>query len=181
MSWDTRPVSRQKCQFLYSKQQEILGTPAGRPLFVPPGVPGTPGRCPENFFLSLGALFFPDFRKGQGVPAGVLARGFGDCGRLGRTSRDPLPHFPFSKIMESQTRTLLNVRFWNAKMEGASQPFANVVPTLCQPFMPTRLQAPLFNTFAEKLGCMYRFVPMVLGVDSLVIAIADFINGFAEA
>ena len=25
------------------------GTPAGRPLFVPPGVPGTPGRCPEDF------------------------------------------------------------------------------------------------------------------------------------
>ena len=47
--WETRPVSRQKCQFFYSKQQEIPGTPAGRPLFVPLGVPGTPGRCPEDF------------------------------------------------------------------------------------------------------------------------------------
>ena len=47
--WDTRPVSRQKCQFFYSKQQEIPGTPTGRPLFVSPGVPGTPGRCPEDF------------------------------------------------------------------------------------------------------------------------------------
>ena len=27
----------------------MAGTPAGRPLFVPPGVPGTPGRCPEDF------------------------------------------------------------------------------------------------------------------------------------
>ena len=42
-------VSRQKCQFFYSKQQELSGTPAGRPLFVPPGVPGTPGRCPVDF------------------------------------------------------------------------------------------------------------------------------------
>ena len=31
------------CQFFYSKQQEVPGTPAGRPLFVAPGGPGTPG------------------------------------------------------------------------------------------------------------------------------------------
>ena len=27
------------------------GVPAGRPLFVPPDVPETPGRCPEDFSL----------------------------------------------------------------------------------------------------------------------------------
>ena len=40
--------------------QEVPGTPAGRPLSVPPGVPGTSGRCPGDF-LSLCALFFPEF------------------------------------------------------------------------------------------------------------------------
>ena len=49
--WDTRPVSRQKCQF-YSKQQEIPGTPAGRPLFVRP--------VSQGFFLFLCACFFPE-------------------------------------------------------------------------------------------------------------------------
>ena len=44
------------CVFFYSKHQEIPGTPAGRPLFVPPGVPGTPGRCPEDF-LNFTCLF----------------------------------------------------------------------------------------------------------------------------
>ena len=32
-----------------SKQKKIPGTPAGRPLFVPLGVAGTPGRCPGDF------------------------------------------------------------------------------------------------------------------------------------
>ena len=45
-----RPVSRQTCQ------QEIPGTPAGRPLFVPPRIPRTPGRCPE-YFLNFMCLF----------------------------------------------------------------------------------------------------------------------------
>ena len=30
-------------------KMEIPGTPAGRPPFVPPGVPGTAGRCPGDF------------------------------------------------------------------------------------------------------------------------------------
>ena len=37
----TWPVSR--------KQQEILGAPAGRPPFVPPGLPRAPGRCTKEF------------------------------------------------------------------------------------------------------------------------------------
>ena len=48
---NTRPVSPAK--FFYSKQQEVPGTPAGRPLFVPPGVPRTPGSCPEDFLKFL--------------------------------------------------------------------------------------------------------------------------------
>ena len=55
--WDTRPVSRQRCPFLsvFSKQitENPWDTPASRPLFVPPGVPATPGRCPGDFFLSV--------------------------------------------------------------------------------------------------------------------------------
>ena len=35
--------------FFVGKQQEIPGRPAGRSLFVPPGFPGTPGRCPGDF------------------------------------------------------------------------------------------------------------------------------------
>ena len=51
--WDTRPVSRHKCPFLWAflslaSKTKSLGTPAGRPLFVPPGVPETPGKCPED-------------------------------------------------------------------------------------------------------------------------------------
>ena len=49
-------MSRQNCPlllvfdiFLYSKQHEVLGTPASRPLFVLPGVPGTLSRGPEDF------------------------------------------------------------------------------------------------------------------------------------
>ena len=34
--------------FSIANKLEIAGTPAGRPLFVPPGVPGTPGRCPGH-------------------------------------------------------------------------------------------------------------------------------------
>ena len=31
------------------RREEIHETLAGRPLFVPPGMPGTPGRCPKDF------------------------------------------------------------------------------------------------------------------------------------
>ena len=41
------------CSFFVKKIKEIPGTPASRPLFVPPGVPGTPS-------LSLCALLFPE-------------------------------------------------------------------------------------------------------------------------
>ena len=34
---------------MVSKQQEVPATLAGRPLFVPPGVPGASGRSPDNF------------------------------------------------------------------------------------------------------------------------------------
>ena len=57
-----RPVSLQNCPSLsdfYSKQQEVSGTPA-TPV-CPAGVPGTPGRCP-NDLLSLCAFFFPETR-----------------------------------------------------------------------------------------------------------------------
>ena len=40
------PCSVSSCRI---NSRKSPGTPAGRPLFVPPGVPGTPGRCPENF------------------------------------------------------------------------------------------------------------------------------------
>ena len=38
----------------------MFGTPAGRHLFVPPGVPLTPRRCPRGFFLILCAFCFPE-------------------------------------------------------------------------------------------------------------------------
>ena len=41
------------CQFFYSKQQEVPGTPAGRSPFVPPSVPGTLGWCPGDFLKFL--------------------------------------------------------------------------------------------------------------------------------
>ena len=55
------------CQFLSCKKHEIPATAAGGALFVPPCVPGTPGRCPKPFlkficlFLS---TYFP--RKSTG-------------------------------------------------------------------------------------------------------------------
>ena len=41
------------------EERAITGTPAGRPLFVPLGVPGTPGRCPDDF-LKFMCLFFSE-------------------------------------------------------------------------------------------------------------------------
>ena len=38
-------------QLFYGEQQETPGTPASRPPFVPPGVPGTSARCPEDVSL----------------------------------------------------------------------------------------------------------------------------------
>ena len=42
--------------FFPRKQQEVPGTPAGRPLFVLSGVPWTPSRCSEDF----SSFFFPE-------------------------------------------------------------------------------------------------------------------------
>ena len=55
-------------QFHQSKPKETPGTPAGRTLCVPPGVPKPPSRCPKDFvlksmclLLSLGMLFLLKF------------------------------------------------------------------------------------------------------------------------
>ena len=47
-------------QFVYSKQQEVPGTPAGRPLFVPAGCPRDTRPVSRGFFLISCAFFFPD-------------------------------------------------------------------------------------------------------------------------
>ena len=54
------------CQFLFCKQREVPGTPAGRPLFVPPGVPGTPGGRKKGAARKLSKsvkIFFDTFRQ----------------------------------------------------------------------------------------------------------------------
>ena len=82
--WDTRPVSRQKGPFsvgFFCSREEVPGTPAGRPLFVPPGVLGRDTRpVSQGFFLILCAFLFPDHCKhrasqtclGANVPSGLV-------------------------------------------------------------------------------------------------------------
>ena len=55
-----------------TKKQEIIpGTPAGTPLFVTPGVPRRPGRCPGEFLKFMCPLAFLLFLTG-----GLLAYGW---------------------------------------------------------------------------------------------------------
>ena len=58
-----------------AKNQEIPGTPAGRPVFVSPGVLGTPGRClGEASYVYMPSSFL---RVSLGISA-VTVIGYGD-------------------------------------------------------------------------------------------------------
>ena len=79
------------CQFFYGKQQEIPWTPAGRPLFVLPRVPGAIGRCPEEFLKFM--CPFLSWAVSQLFPRMSVDRGMNSCWQITfeRGEKTPTP------------------------------------------------------------------------------------------